>query len=112
MYSGYEVEDFYKLNSKNSMENGIGKINWINVKSALVNGVCAMVLFFVISVVASVLQHNSIFGIDWKDVIDKGVMAALAVFAVMLSLFRNFFTTNDGNFAGVVKVIQDTNENK
>ncbi len=103
--SGYELE-YYNLTQSNSMNtSGIGKINWTNVKSAMVNGVCAAFLFFLISIVASIIEHRSIFGLDWKHIIDTGIMAALGVFAVMLSFFRNFFTTSEGNFAGVVKVI-------
>ncbi len=76
--------------------NGIGIISWINVKSALVYGLLAMVI--------AIIAHKSIFGLDWYMLIDVAVMG------VLTSFVKNFLTTNDGNFVGVVKVIDAPTE--
>lgn len=71
--------------------NGIGVISWINVKSALVYGLLAVIL--------AIIAHGSIFGLDKYALVDVAVMG------ILTSFVKNFLTTNDGNFAGVVKVI-------
>lgn len=71
-------------------------ISWVNVKSALVYGLLAMVL--------AIIAHKSIFGLDWYALIDVAVMG------ILTSFVKNFLTTNDGNFVGVVKVIDTQSE--
>lgn len=100
-----EIEDFYQLNENKNMDNGIGKINWVNVKSGIVYAILLMLAMFLLSIVQSVIDHKSIFGIDWKLVIDHGALEALPTLLFVLVLFKNALTTNSGNFAGVVKVV-------
>lgn len=76
--------------------NGIGVISWINVKSALVYGLLAVLM--------AIIANKSIFGLDWRVLVDTAVMG------VLVSFVKNFLTTNDGKFAGVVKVIDAPTE--
>jgi len=76
--------------------NGIGVISWINVKSALVYGLLAVLM--------AIIANKSIFGLDWRVLVDTAVMG------VLVSFVKNFLTTNDGNFVGVVKVIDAPTE--
>ena len=73
--------------------NGIGAISWVNVKSAIVYGLVAVILF--------IIAKGSIFGLDWRVITDVGIMA------ILTSFVKNFLTTNEGNFAGVVKVVDE-----
>jgi len=81
------------------MKNGIGKLSSVNVKSALVYGL----LWGLLAVLLQVQSAGSVFGLNWKDVVDTGV---LAVIASVISLLKNLFTTNEGNFAGLVQVVE------
>lgn len=94
-YPGYEVEDFYKLNpNNNNMDNGMFKLTAINLNSALVYGLLSVALY--------VIKLGDVFIIDWHVAVNIFFMAMLA------SLVKNMFTTNQGNFAGVVPVIPET----
>lgn len=71
----------------------MGKISIVNIKSALVYGLLAVIL--------AIIAKGSIFLLDWRVLVDVGVMGILTSFA------KNFFTTDSGNFAGVIRVIPD-----
>lgn len=90
------------------MNNGLFKINFVNVKSAFVYGVVAMFLGALLAVASYIYEAGTIFGLDWKVVIDKGVMAALGTFVATVSIIKNLLTTDKGNFLGAVKVIPST----
>jgi len=91
------------------MNSGIFKLDWVNVKSAIAYGLVTMVLVFILSVVEGVIKHGSIFGVDWKIIIDSGVIASFSVLSVVVSIVKNLFTTDKGNFLGVATVIPDKN---
>ena len=74
--------------------NGILKLSWVNVQSALVYGFVAVALL--------IISKGTVFGLDLKELVDTLVLGILA------SLVKNLFTTESGNFAGVVKVIPPT----
>lgn len=76
--------------------NGIGQLSWVNIKSAIVYGLLAVIL--------AIIAKGSIFALDWRVLVDIGVMG------VLTSFVKNIFTTNNGNFAGVVKVIDTPTE--
>lgn len=88
-----EVEDFYRLsnNLENNNMNGILTLSWINIKSALVYGLIALILY--------VISTGSVFGLDWHILVNTAVMA------ILTSFVKNFFTNNDGKFANVVEVV-------
>ncbi len=77
--------------------NGLLKLNLENWLSAIVYG-------GLLSLATVIIQHNSVFGLDWHGLVDSFVIGTL------VSLVKNLLTTNDGNFAGVVPVIPDTNK--
>lgn len=92
------VDDYYqtKLNNK-YMDNGILKLDWISVKSSLVYGL----LWALLTVMVKVVEAGSFFSVDWKDLLDAGGMAFMAVIIVLI---KNLLTTNNGNFVGLVQV--------
>lgn len=81
------------------------KINWINVKSALVYGILTAFFVFILSLLGSIMKAGSIFGLNWKEILDIGVMSTLSIFVTTISLIKNLFTTDAGNFLGITKVI-------
>jgi len=81
------------------MKNGILKLSLVNVKSALVYGL----LWGLLAVLINVQMAGSVFNLNWRDVLDTGVMAMIAV---IISLLKNLFTTDDGKFAGLVDVVE------
>lgn len=83
------------------MKNGIFKLDWANIKSALVYGL----LWALLAMAIDIEKAGSIFNIDWKMIVDGG---AIAFIAAVVSLLKNLLTTNQGNFLGVVKVIPET----
>ena len=86
----------YKLNYKKFMQNGVGKLSWTNIKSALVYGL----VFGVMAVLMYMVEIGTVFALDWKLMVDA------FVFGVIGSLIKNLLTTNDGNFAGLVKTAE------
>ena len=106
-YNTNEVDDFYQLNEEINMSNGIFKLNWVNIKSAVVYGLVTAAIVFILSLAESILKAGSIFGIDWKAIIDTASIAALSLFVTCVSLVKNLLTTNVGNFLGITRVIPD-----
>lgn len=82
-------------------------LSWSNVKSAIVYGLLTLVAVFLFSVAQSVLDVGSIFGLDWKHIVDTAVIATIPSVVTVLSLLKNFLTTNKGKFLGVATVIPD-----
>jgi glycyl-tRNA synthetase alpha subunit len=86
----YEIE-YYKLKEIKTMQNGIGKLSLENIYSALVYGVVAVALY--------IIAQGTVFGLDWRMLVDIGALGILSSFV------KNLMTTDKGNFVGVVKVI-------
>lgn len=80
------------------------KLDWVNIRSAIVYGVVAIILGALLAIVNYIIDAGTIFGLDWKIVIDKGAMAALGAFVAVVSIVKNLLTTDRGNFLGAVKV--------
>lgn len=70
---------------------GLLQLSWINIKSAIVYGVLALCVY--------IISKGSVFGLDWKILVDVFILA------ILTSFVKNFFTTDSGDFAGVVKVV-------
>jgi len=87
--------------------NGIFTLTWSNVKSAIVYGLLVLFASFGFSLVQSILNAGSIFGLDWKHIVDTAVIATLPIIIASLSLLKNFLTDSSGHFLGVTKVIPD-----
>lgn len=100
IYEEHEVENFYNLNENNKMNNGIGKLDWENVKSGLVYAV----LWGLLAVAMQVYDTGSVFALSWQKLVDVFFVAFLG-FAI--SAVKNLLTTNAGNFLGAVKVVPE-----
>lgn len=87
--------------------NGLFTLTASNVKSALVYGVLVLGASFGLALLQNVLQAGSIFGLDWKHIIDTSVIATLPLGIAGLSLLKNLLTDSQGNFLGGPKVIPD-----
>jgi len=91
------------------MKNGILTLTWANVKSALVYGLLMFATIFMLSILQSVLNAGSIFGLDWKAVVDSAVIATIPTLIAAISILKNLLTDSTGHFLGVTKVIPDNN---
>lgn len=86
---------------------GLFNLTWENIKSAVIYGLLTIFIVFVLSVIESILSAGTIFGIDWKSIIDKSVLASLGVLVMFVSMIKNMLTTSSGKFLGAVDVIPD-----
>lgn len=89
------------------MKNGLFKIDWVNIKSAIVHGILGMILGAALSIATYIYQAGSVFGLDWHIVVDKGAISALGIFVSICSVLNNLLTTDRGNFLGSIKVVKD-----
>lgn len=87
--------------------NGLFTLSWSNVKSAIVYGVLTLVVSFVLAFAQGVLNAGSIFGLDWKAIVDSAVIATIPTLIVLVSLGKNFLTDAQGKFLGKTEVIPD-----
>jgi hypothetical protein len=94
------------------MNNGLFTLTWSNVKSALIYGLLAVVVTFLLVVCQMILDAGSIYGLDWLAILDKGALAVIGVFVSFLSIVKNLLTTADGKFLGFLEVIPDKTKAK
>lgn len=87
--------------------NGLFTLTWSNVKSALVYGLLVLATSFALALVQNILSAGSIFGLDWKHIVDTSVIATLPIGIAGLSLLKNFLTDAQGKFLGKTEVIPD-----
>jgi len=87
------------------MKNGLFKLEWANIKSAIVYGLLTALLVFILSVLEGIKDHGSILGVDWKNVIDTGIIATIGLVISIVSIVKNLLTTNQGKFLGITTVI-------
>lgn len=87
--------------------NGLFTLTWSNVKSAVTYGVLTLAVTFALSIAQSVLHAGSIFGLDWKQIVDSAVIGTIPALIVIISLAKNLLTNSKGNFLGAVEVIPD-----
>lgn len=92
------------------MNDGLFTISKENVLSAITYGILAVLVTFLAVIGAAILQHGSIFGLDWKDIIDKGAIAVIGLIMVGISLLKNWLTNNEGKFLSLFKVIPDNTD--
>ena len=79
------------------MNSKLGIINWVEVKNSLV----LALLTALTAVMVNIISVGNIFGLDWKLLINTGVLA-FAVFFV--STLKELLTTEKGNLLGLVKI--------
>ena len=79
------------------MNAGIFTLNLASFKSALISAV----LMAVIAIAGYVIGLGDLWKIDLHSLTNIGVMALLTG---IVSLIKNYLTSNSGTFAGIVKV--------
>jgi len=67
-----------------------------DIKGALVSAG----FMVIIAILVYVQKLGSIWLIDWKDLVDVAFMAGIVYF---ISVSKNFLTTKDGNFLGLIQ---------
>lgn len=91
----------------NLFMNGYLTLNWANIKSAFVYGVLTSLTTFSLVVAQGIIDHGSIFSVDWTGLVDKGAIAVLGIFVTVISIFKNLLTDAQGKFLGLFTVIPD-----
>lgn len=87
------------------------KLDWANVKSAIVYGLLTAIVLGILAMIGYILKIGNIFGIEWREMINQGVIAGLAGLVMGISIIKNLLTTNKGDFIGVIEVIPDKTKN-
>jgi len=99
-YSGRweELDNFYQVTLNNNMHNSeLFTLNKKDIKGAIVSGL----IVGLFAIIAYILQVGNIFDIDLRVAANAGTMAMLTSIA---SVFKNFLTTEEGNFCGIISV--------
>jgi len=78
--------------------NGILKLSWANIWSALVYGL----MWGLLAVFIRISEIGNIFELNWHDLLNVFIMAAIGF---LIPIIKNLLTTDKGNFLGVIKVI-------
>lgn len=86
------------------MENGIGKLDFTNVKSAIAYGLVTAFLVVLETAIESLITSGNLFAINWKELANTSILSGLVV---VVSLIKNLLTTSAGNFLGLMKVIPE-----
>ena len=76
------------------MNSKLGLLNWVEVKSALV----LAFITALVAIIVKVISAGSVFGLDWKVLVNTGTLAFLAFF---VSTLKDLLTTSKGVIAGV-----------
>lgn len=79
------------------MQNGIFRLDWASVLDAVITSIVAAVLTAALSVVSS--SGFDVFTTDWSMVFHN--MVNLAVIAGVVSLGKDFLSTNSGSLLGI-----------
>ena len=79
------------------MNSGIFQVDFEGLKSALVS----TILMAVLGVAGYIIGLGDIFQIDWRALANVGVMALLTG---VVSLIKNFLTSDSGKFANITKI--------
>jgi len=79
------------------MNTGIFQLNWESVKSAIVSAA----LMAIVAMAGYVIGLGDIFKVEYQPLVNIGVMSFLTG---LVSLIKNFLTSNSGKFAGTIQV--------
>jgi hypothetical protein len=79
------------------MTNGVFTIDWEGVKSALVS----VVLMALLSVLLYVIGVGDLWQLDMRSLVNIGV---ISLFTGIVSLIKNFLTSDEGKFLGLTKI--------
>ncbi len=86
---------------------GLFQIDWANVKSAIIYGLMTLASVFGLSVLQNILKVGSIFGLNWKAIVDTATIATIPTMITGISILKNLLTNQKGKFLGVTEVIPD-----
>jgi hypothetical protein len=103
IYEEFNENGFSKVgikNNKNKFMNGIFKLDWSNIRSALVYGLLSGLL----SLFLYAISVGDIFALGSHAMLNAFVYGGLGS---LVSLIKNLLTTNQGSFLGVTNVIPD-----
>lgn len=89
------------------MKNGLFKLTWENIKSAIVYGLLTLAATFVLSVAQKVMDAGTFFGLNWLAIIDSSAVSTLPLIITAVSIIKNLLTTSDGKFLNTTDVIPD-----
>ena len=76
------------------MNNGVFKLDWSNVSSAVVSGVITGVL----GIAGYIIGVGDVFNLDVHTLLNVGALSALTA---VVSLIKSLLTTNSGTVAGI-----------
>lgn len=76
------------------MNSNFLRINWLEIKEAI----AVAIVTFLLTIIIEIIAANTIFGLEWKTIINNAIISALAFFGTFL---KSLFTTNNGILAGV-----------
>jgi len=91
----------YKIIIENKM-NGIFQLDWDNIRSAITS----VLLTAVLGLLMYVVGVGDVWKIDFHSVVN---IFSIAIATGLVSLIKNFLTTDKGQFLGVTQVIPPTN---
>lgn len=91
-----EVGTLLDKKDNHFMKSNLFNITKEDVKGALISA-CFMAF---VAVLIYIHELGSIWAIDWKDLANVGIMAGIVY---LISVCKNFLTTADGKFLGLVK---------
>ena len=69
-------------------------VSWLEVKEAIAVGIVT----FLIVIITEIIYAGSIWGLDWKTLVNDGTIAGLSVIGTFL---KSLLTTSTGKLAGV-----------
>ena len=79
------------------MMSGFLKLNLKDLLNALMLGLLVAIL----SVLIYIKTQGTIFGLDWKTILDIGIISLIASVA---DIVKSLLTTKSGNLVGLVKI--------
>ena len=85
------VDEILLEKYKDKNMSGIFKLAKENIYSAIIYGVLSVALY--------IISKGTVFGLDLKAIIDIGILA------ILTSFVKNFLTTSEGKFAGLVDTV-------
>jgi len=84
----------YNFNENKNMQSGVFTLSWINFKSAVVSGL----ITGIIGIGLYVVGVGDLWKVDFHSLINIGSISAISA---IVSLVKNFLSTNSGSVAGI-----------
>lgn len=81
--------------------NGMLHLDLRNIKSALISGAITIALTSILAIAGYIIGIGDIFSLDVRVLANIAVLSSLTT---LVSLIKSLFTTNNGEFAGVIGI--------